>query len=206
MPTKKDKIMKAATIVTLFVIFSGMILSKQTHRTEYSPESLQQQTEDEENIQDAQEREEGKRLLESFLITYNSYRLGDMSNIESLYSSMDEEMAKKEKEKVARLKKEYAAYKEFITVESNLKNSKIINYEKERLTLQISIEKTIIEGAFVPDPLGNENDGFVLIGKNGVIYEGSIKDLMKSPAEEIFTITGSRESGNWKISEIQKVS
>lgn len=204
MPIKKDKLIKAVAITTLFVIFFTITLSKQTHKAGYEQEISNPEEKNEENLD--KEQEEGERFFESFILTYNSYRLGSTLNIENLYGYMDEEMIKKEKAKVSRLKEEYPAYKEFITVESNLKNSKVESYEKERLKIQISIEKTIIEGAFVPDPLGDENDEFILINKSGAIYEGNAKDLIKDSLEETFIITGSKQSGDWKISEIQKIS
>ena len=205
MLNNKSKITKAVAAITLFVIISGLIFSRTGENRRNSLHNPEPES-SAEDVEIAQRKEEGKRFLESFLVAYNSYRIGDTSNIENLYSFMEAEMLIQEKEKVARLKKNYKEYEEFRSVEAEIQSTSIESYEQEILILQTTIKKTALNGAFVPDPEGDENDGFILLDRNGTVYSGGIEDLKEKEEMETYRITGSDGSGSWKVSEVQKIN
>ncbi|MFA7169240.1 MAG: hypothetical protein WC178_00060 [Candidatus Paceibacterota bacterium] len=205
---KENKHIKVIATITLFVIISGLIFFQDRKKESLPEKNIPEQSlqTDQENIEIDQEQQEGKRFLESFILTYNSYQLGNVSNIESLYNFMSISLQKREKEKVARLKKTFGDYQGFLTVDSTTQQTIIESYEENKLTATVIIEKRTIEGAFVPGPEGNERDGFILVDKNGAKYEGNEENLLQSKKLETFRVIGKKESDNWIIEEFQKVN
>lgn len=210
---KNPKLLKIVAAITLLVILAGLIYSKTGGKVQnpavQKQETNQQTTENNnqpQTIEDKQSQEEGKRFLESFLVTYNSYRLGDASNVESLYPSMSADMLANEKEKVKKLKDDYGNYKGYITVQSEMKDSQIESADANAITLKVVLEESTIDGAFVPDPDSDKPDAMILVDRIGSRYSGNVSDLVSKKTLETFRIVGVKESDDWKVKEVQKIS
>lgn len=201
--TKKAKLIKIIILVIICAIILVWFLSK--NRKQEDSASLPA-IQNNQSAQDKQDIEEGTRFAESFLTVYNSYRVGDTSNIEFLYDSMSTDMQAQEKERVAKLKTTFAGFQGYRTIESKIQQTETESFGDNRLILKITIEKNTIDGAFLPDPEGDINDAFVLVDRNGAKYSGSTEDLTISKQTEIYKVVSILETGDWKIIEVQKIN
>lgn len=196
---------KMIALVTLFVVLVGLVTWQKSGPSADSPTPAPATNIPEESAEMKQSREEGQRLLESFLTTYNSYRLGDTSNLESLYGSMSPEMLTREQAKVARLR-QAPATAEYVTVESRVRQTELESSTAEELVLRITIEKTTSGGAYLPDPAGDADDSYILVDRYGAKFEGEADDLVLEKKDQTYRVTGNRKTGDWQVSEVQIIN
>lgn len=148
------------------------------------------------------EKQKAENILSNFAIKYNSYTIGDFSNIESLYDLMTSELKKIEMVKVEEIRKQETEEK--ITVKSEFKGSNTIDFSENRIIANIVLSKQTYNGAFVADP-GNPNQK-ILIDKNGQRYEKDFSTLLAGKDLIFIQLTGIKENGEWKISNIKDIT
>ncbi|MDD3006864.1 MAG: hypothetical protein PHX30_04780 [Candidatus Pacebacteria bacterium] len=162
---------------------------------------------DESNLsaQDQSDQEEGKRIMKSFILAYNSYRMGETSNLISLYPVMCAKLETTEKTKEETLRENFSDYDKYVTVESQDKKTTIESYDENKIVVEVTIEKVTWNGAIVPDPAGESNK-YKMIDQNGQVYSGDKDDLIEKIATETYRITGIKEASDWKVCEFQKIN
>jgi len=199
----ESKIIKAAAIIALLVILISLIwgLGKED-KPASKPQNVR--TEDTQS-QDDSDKKEGIRVAESFVSTYNTYRIGDVSNITALYPVMCSSLAASEKTKAEDLKVRYANYAKYVSAESQVTKSEVESYDEEKIVVIVTNQKTSLEGATIADRSGEELV-YKLLDKNGNEYRGNKSDLVRGVATETYRVTGIKESSQWKICELQKIN
>lgn len=191
-----------ALALALFVIITAGLLYN-FNKNKLTTKTPAKTTTGESNLsaQDQSDQEEGKRVMQSFTLTYNSYRMGDTSNITSLYPVMCAELAAAEKTKAEELQKKFTDYHEYITVESQDTQTVVESYDENKIIAEVSIEKITWNGALAPD----DSDKFNLLDRNGQKYSGTKNDLIDKTVTEVYRVTGVKESSDWKVCEFQKI-
>lgn len=198
----RTKLIKAAAIIALFVIGASLLSYKGKDRPA-STATPQIKTESNPSAQDQNDQAEGKRILERFIVNYNSYRFGDTSNIILLYPVMCKSLETSEKAKVEILQRRFSTYDDYVSTEAQSKKSEVKSYDEGRIVMEITIEKITLNGAFISSKNGNFG-GYV--DKNGQTYAGSKNDLIAKTETETYRVTGIKESSDWKVCEFQKIN
>lgn len=145
-------------------------------------------------------------FLKNFVERYNTYSTGNSSNIEELYYAMTSEMKEMEMQKIEDRKKDATTNeKEYLTVKSTATEYKEIKKDEEMIAAEIIIEKITFDGAYVSDP-ESEEGLIIFVDKQGNATDESSYELNARKVGEVFQIVAIRESGEWKIAQIQKAS
>ncbi len=198
--------MKLTALTALFVILSNLVTVRPGDPS--APASGTPDISAEENALGADresDKDEGERIMRSFISAYNSYRRGDVSNITSLYPAMCAEMEVSEKAKADSLRKQFADYREYATVESQIKESRVKSYDENRIVVRVIIEKITWNGALLPQA-GKEAGKYELVDKDGRPFSGDKYELKTEKETEAYEVTGIKEMAEWKVCGFEKVS
>lgn len=203
MAFEKDKSTVLLMAIVLIVALGSIIF------IQYNRRSLKTGIEQNNNPNTNTEKNgkiEVESLLKSFVESYNSYTTGDFSNIESLYYMMDKNLIEEESQKIEILKKELGQNKSpYQTVQSNITEYKELQHKEKNIVAQISIEKLVSDGAYIPDPK-SEDGLLIFVDRDGNATEEKSYNYNTKKTSEAFQITATEENGEWKISQIQKIS
>ena len=198
----ETKLIKIAATIALFVI--GVSLLSYKGKNDPIPAATPQaKIESNPSAENQNDQAEGKRILERFVVSYNSYRFGDASNIILLYPVMCKSLETSEKAKVAILQRQFSTYDDYVTAESQSRRSEVESYDTNEIVMKITIEKITLNGAFIPNKSGT---GGSYVDKNGQPYTGGKNDLIEKTETETYRVTGIKESSDWKVCEFQKIN
>lgn len=198
----QTKLIKVAAIIALFVI-GASLLSYKGKNDSASTATPQTKTESNPSAEDQNDQAEGKRVLERFIVSYNSYRFGDTSNIILLYPVMCKSLETSEKAKVEILQRQFSTYDDYVSTETQSKKSEVESYTEDKMIIKVTIEKTTLNGAFIPNKNGTSGS---YVDKNGQTYTGSKNSLIEKTETETYRVTGIKESSDWKVCEFQKIN
>lgn len=201
MNPKTVKISAALALALFVIITAGLLYNFNKNKLTTTTPTKTTTGESNLSAQDQSDQEEGKRVMKSFTLTYNSYRMGDTSNITSLYPVMCAGLATAERTKAEALQKKFTDYHEYITVESQDTQTVMESYDENKIIVEVSIEKITWNGALAPD----DSDKFNLLDRNGQKYSGTKNDLIDKTVTEVYRVTGVKESSDWKVCEFQKI-
>lgn len=196
-----SKRIRIAAAITLFVIISGLLFEKNRNTNITAP------TETSSGLSAEQEndRDEGLRIIKSYVTAYNSYRLGDVSNLTTLYPIMCDSLVSQEKARAETISQKYADFKEYVTVESEIDGATVKSYSAEKISAEVAITKNTLDGAFLPDPSGIPGS-FMTVDRNGQAFTGAKADMISSSIMEIYAITAIKQSSQWMICESNKIN